>query len=150
MLNSYYGVDGNNSMDFRFAEKKDTYLIDRMNSKFSYKYGNGKHVFDVTMKWRTEDENIVSAQYTDEFFLEWSQVEGTVYTLCEPIDDMSGLRKNTYTIKPGEDVEVNFDVDSYFNGLPRGYYRFVKVLDVKYKDGSVEQMIASFSCDLSE
>ena len=62
---------------------------------------------------------------------------------------MSGLKNNKHSIRPGENADITFDVDSYFDGLPMGYYRFVKVLDVVKKDGSSEQMVVSFEFDMN-
>ena len=131
------------------APYEGLYLIDKMNSSNSYEYKKGVNNFTVKMQWRTKDENIESAQYTDEYYLEWSADEHAFYSLCEPVKDMSALKNNVHTIKPGEDNEIKLDVDSYFDGLPKGYYRFVKVFDVKFKDGSTKQMLASFEFDLS-
>ena len=124
-------------------------IIDRMNSNSSYEHKKGVDHFSTTMKWRTENENIESAEYSDEFFLEWSFEENGIYELCEPVNDMSALQNNVHTIKPGEDNTIEYDVDAYFDGLPRGYYRFVKVFDVKYKDGTTEKMVASFGFDMN-
>lgn len=125
-------------------------IIDKMNSSNSYEHKKGVDYFSTTMKWKTENENIESAQYTDEFFLEWALEESFPYELCESVNDMSALKNNVHTIKPGEENTIEYDVDAYFDGLPKGYYRFVKVFDVKYKDGTTEKMVASFTFDLHE
>lgn len=124
-------------------------VIEKMNSSSSYQQKKGVNYFSTTMKWRTENENIESADYSDEFFLEWASEEIGPYELCEPVNDMSSLKNNVHTIKPGEDNTIEYDVDAYFDGLPRGYYRFVKVFDVKYKDGTTEKMVASFGFDMN-
>lgn len=131
------------------APYKGLYVVDKMNSSSSYSNKNGVNNFNVTMKWKTEDESIDYADFTDEYYLEWSSEEFGPFELCEPINDMSGLKNNKHLIRPGENADITFDVDSYFDGLPMGYYRFVKVLDVVKKDGSSEQMVVSFEFDMN-
>lgn len=125
------------------------YEMDRMNNSCSYSYSKGVNKFTINMKWKTEDENVDYAEYTDEYFLEWSMEDMGIYELCKPVNDMSALKNNKHSIKPGEDNEIKPDVDSYFDGLPMGYYRFVKVFNVHYKDGTTEQRVACFDFDLS-
>ena len=124
-------------------------MVDKMNSSCSYSYKKGVNVFSVKMQWRTKDETVDHAEFTDEYYLEWSTEANAFYRLCEPDKDMSALRAVTYSIKPGEDVTFSPDVDSYFDGLPKGYYRIIKVLDVIRKDGSSEKMVANFDFDMS-
>ena len=131
------------------APYEGLYEVDKMNSSCKYSYSKGVNNFSVTMKWRTSDENIDYAKLTDEYYLEYSYDDLGLYELCKPVNDMSALKNKEYTIKPGEDLDITFDVDSYFNGLPIGYYRFVKILDVVNKDGSSQQMIVHFDFDLS-
>lgn len=126
------------------------YFIDKMNSNFSYSYKKGVNNFEITMKWKTEDENIESAEFSDFYYLEWAMDSASPFSLCEPVNDMIKLKNNKHTIKPGEDVTVNPDVDSYFDGLPRGIYRFVYVYDVSYKDGTKDQRVNYFEFDMSE
>lgn len=132
------------------APYEGLYEIDKMNSSTSYSYSKGVDEFVVTMNWKTEDQNIDYAQFTDEYYLEWSFEDGQPSELCEPLKDMSALKDKTYTIKPGEKIEIKFDIDTYFDELGQGYYRFVKVLKVVNKDGSSKQVVASFGLDLND
>ncbi len=124
-------------------------IIDRMNSSSTYEHKNGEDHFSATMKWRTENENIDFAQYSDEFFLEWAPEETRLFVLCEPINDMSALRNNLHNIKPGEDNTTECDISAYFDGLAAGCYRVVKVFDVNYKDKATEKMVASFEFEIN-
>lgn len=62
---------------------------------------------------------------------------------------MSSLKNKKYTIKPDEKLDIQFDIDTYFDELGEGYYRFVKVLNVINKDGTSKQVVASFGLDLN-
>lgn len=126
------------------------YFIDKMNSNFSYSYKKGVYNFKITMKWKTEDENYVSAEFSDFYYLEWAMDNVSPYSLVEPVNDMIKLKNNKYIIKPGEDVTVYPDVDSYFDGLPKGIYRFVYVYDVTFQDGSKDQRVNYFEFDMTE
>lgn len=124
-------------------------IIDRMNSSSTYEHKKGEDHFSATMKWRTENENVDFAQYSDEFFLEWAPEETRLFVLCEPVNDMSALRNNLHNMKPDEDNTIECDISAYFNGLATGCYRVVKVLDVNYKDGTTEKMVASFEFEIN-
>lgn len=130
------------------APYEGLYEIDRMNSSNSYEYKNNASTFKVKMEWRSKDENIDHAEFSDEYFLEWTNDEMFPYELYESDIDMSSLKNNTHTIKPGEDVEVVFDFDTYYDGIPTGFFKFVKVFDVYYKDGTSRKEVAAFSFEL--
>ena len=127
------------------APYEGLYEIDRMNSSCSYSGSPGKNVFKVKMEWATKDDNIDHAEFSDEYYIEWTNDDMFPYDLYVPSDDMSALRSKTYTIKPGEDVEIIFDYDTYFEDIPQGFFKFIKVFDVYYKDGTTRQEVAAFS-----
>lgn len=115
-----------------------------------YERKDGIDTFSATMKWAPNDENVDYAEYTDEYYLEWTSDELTFpYEVIEPNTDMSVLRNNKYTVYPGDNIEVSFDFDTYFDGIPQGYIKFIKVFDVYYKDGTQEQMVTATAFDLS-
>ena len=153
MLISISGCSGSGEPSLYNAAKgapyEGLYEVDRMNSSNSYSNMSGTNVFTVKMSWKTKNENIDHAEFSDEYYLEWAFEDYMPYELCEPVNDMSALKNNKYSIKPGEDVTINFDVDSYFDGLSSGFYKFVKVLDVYYKDGTVKQEVVAFEFDMS-
>lgn len=130
------------------APYEGLYEADKMDSSGSYSDLRGANEFSVKMQWKTKDETIDHAELTDEYYLEWSADEHGIYALCEPDNDMSALRDVSYTIKPGDILKLELDVDSYFDGLPRGYYRFVKVMNVVRTDGASERQIVHFDFDL--
>ena len=51
---------------------KDLYMVDRMNASSHYNNLNGLDNFSVTMDWKTEDENIDYAEFSDYYYLEYS------------------------------------------------------------------------------
>lgn len=125
------------------------YEVDRMNTSSSYSYSNGKNSFNASLNWVSKDENIDYATLTDEFYLEYAFEELSPYELIESNKDMSSLKDKTYTISPGEKLELSFDVDAYYDELYEGYYRIVKILNVYYKDKTSRQEVVSFSYDLN-
>lgn len=116
-----------------------------MNSSSSYSYDGKNNTFKVTMSWVTKDDNIDHAEFSDEYYLEYSMEEDMFFDIYEPDRDMSDIKNKTYTIKPGEEVAINVDIDSYYDDIPSGYYHCVKILEVFYKDGTSKQEVVSFS-----
>lgn len=113
--------------------------MDRMNTSYSRSaFGNKFGNVNVTFNWK--DQQGYEATCTDAFYLEYTTSEDDVgYFPLVVQNDSDQLSNETYTVKPYEKLKINVDIDSYYDYDPNGYYRLVKIFDVKYYNGKTDQ-----------
>ncbi len=124
------------------APYEGLYLMNHLNYSFSMTTTPKKVDISLTLNWKTDEA--VTAAFTDEYYLEWSMMQGGPYEIVDPNTTTEMTKAGKYELKPNEKLKFNVDIDSYFEGLPRGYYRIVKIFEVKQTDGTKEKRVAAF------
>ena len=124
------------------APYEGLYLMNHLNHSFSMTTTPKKIDISFTLNWKTEEA--VTAAFTDEYYLEWSMMQGGPYEIVEPNTTTEMTKAGKYELKPNEKLKFKVDIDSYFEDLPRGYYRIVKIFEVKQADGTKEKRVGAF------
>lgn len=122
------------------------YLMNNLNYGTSMTSTPKRTDITLTLKWKTDES--VTATFTDEYFLEWSAIQGTDYELVQSEYSTTISNSGKYELKPNEKFKLDIDIDSVYGKLPNGYYRIVKVFEIKNTDGSKEKRVGIFEFSL--
>ena len=102
--------------------------------------GNEFGKIKITFKWKPDMEE--SATATDAFYLEYTYFDDNNYQPIVIQNDSDKLANETITLKPNEKQTITVDVDAYYDHCNEGFYRLVKVFDVKSLNGKTKQYAA--------
>ena len=102
--------------------------------------GNEFGKIEITFNWKPDMNQ--SATTTDAFYLEYTYFDDNNYQPIVIQNDSNKLDNETITLKPNEKQTITVDVDSYYDHCNEGFYRLVKIFDVKSLNGKTKQYAA--------
>lgn len=125
------------------AAYQDLPTMEGMKTKVSHssagnKYGN----VEITIDWNSDMDEYATT--TDEFYLEYTWFDDQNYQPVVVANESDRLNNETITLRPGEKQTFKVDIDPYYEFYNEGFYRVVKVFDVKSYNGKTRQCAAYF------